>query len=103
MRCGRQDISCLTNNGSTYVLSVFQCMHSSNIDQTCIILQRILFLETIAGVPGMVAATLRHLTSLRLMVNIFGVQLILESTNLSISAVIVAGTSLIVLPLITHS
>lgn len=31
-------------------------------------LQRILFLETIAGVPGMVAATLRHLTSLRLMV-----------------------------------
>jgi hypothetical protein len=30
--------------------------------------QRILFLETIAGVPGMVAATLRHLTSLRLMV-----------------------------------
>ena len=39
----------------------------------------------------MVAATLRHLTSLRLMVNIFGVQLILESTNLSISAVIVAG------------
>jgi len=31
--------------------------------------QRILFLETIAGVPGMVAATLRHLTSLRLMVS----------------------------------
>ena len=31
-------------------------------------LQRILFLETIAGVPGMVAATLRHLRSLRLMV-----------------------------------
>jgi len=30
-------------------------------------LQRILFLETIAGVPGMVAATLRHLQSLRLM------------------------------------
>ncbi|KAF8964210.1 mitochondrial alternative oxidase [Flammula alnicola] len=30
-------------------------------------LDRILFLETIAGVPGMVAATLRHLTSLRLM------------------------------------
>ncbi|KIJ17691.1 hypothetical protein PAXINDRAFT_167678 [Paxillus involutus ATCC 200175] len=30
-------------------------------------LQRILFLETIAGVPGMVAAMLRHLTSLRLM------------------------------------
>ncbi|KAF8895413.1 alternative oxidase [Infundibulicybe gibba] len=30
-------------------------------------LTRILFLETIAGVPGMVAATLRHLTSLRLM------------------------------------
>jgi len=30
-------------------------------------LSRILFLETIAGVPGMVAATLRHLTSLRLM------------------------------------
>ncbi|KAJ7083967.1 alternative oxidase [Mycena belliarum] len=30
-------------------------------------LNRILFLETIAGVPGMVAATLRHLTSLRLM------------------------------------
>ncbi|KAF5360399.1 hypothetical protein D9756_004761 [Leucocoprinus leucothites] len=30
-------------------------------------LSRILFLESIAGVPGMVAATLRHLTSLRLM------------------------------------
>ncbi|KAE9404009.1 mitochondrial alternative oxidase [Gymnopus androsaceus JB14] len=30
-------------------------------------LQRILFLETIAGVPGMVAATLRHLQSMRLM------------------------------------
>lgn len=30
-------------------------------------LNRILFLESIAGVPGMVAATLRHLTSLRLM------------------------------------
>lgn len=32
--------------------------------------QRILFLESIAGVPGMVAATLRHLTSLRLMVGL---------------------------------
>ena len=30
--------------------------------------QRFLFLESIAGVPGMVAATLRHLQSLRLMV-----------------------------------
>lgn len=30
-------------------------------------LGRILFLETIAGVPGMVAATIRHLSSLRLM------------------------------------
>ncbi|KZV71752.1 alternative oxidase [Peniophora sp. CONT] len=30
-------------------------------------LQRILFLESIAGVPGMVAATIRHLRSLRLM------------------------------------
>ncbi|KAJ7061338.1 alternative oxidase-domain-containing protein [Mycena amicta] len=30
-------------------------------------LNRILFLETIAGVPGMVAATLRHLTSIRLL------------------------------------
>ncbi|KAI0345764.1 alternative oxidase [Trametopsis cervina] len=30
-------------------------------------MNRILFLETIAGVPGMVAATLRHLRSLRLM------------------------------------
>lgn len=30
-------------------------------------LTRILFLESIAGVPGMVAATLRHLTSLRMM------------------------------------
>jgi ubiquinol oxidase len=29
-------------------------------------LQRILFLESIAGVPGMVAATVRHLQSLRL-------------------------------------
>lgn len=34
------------------------------------IFQRILFLESIAGVPGMVAATLRHLTSLRLMVSL---------------------------------
>lgn len=33
-------------------------------------LQRILFLETIAGVPGMVAAVLRHLRSLRLMVHL---------------------------------
>lgn len=33
------------------------------------IVQRILFLETIAGVPGMVAAMLRHLSSLRLMVS----------------------------------
>jgi len=33
--------------------------------------QRILFLESIAGVPGMVAATLRHLQSLRLMVRSF--------------------------------
>lgn len=32
-------------------------------------LARILFLETIAGVPGMVAAMLRHLGSLRLMVD----------------------------------
>ncbi|KAK7690026.1 hypothetical protein QCA50_006670 [Cerrena zonata] len=31
-------------------------------------LNRMLFLESIAGVPGMVAATLRHLRSLRLMV-----------------------------------
>lgn len=31
-------------------------------------LSRILFLETVAGVPGMVAAMLRHLGSLRLMV-----------------------------------
>ncbi len=30
--------------------------------------QRFLFLESIAGVPGMVAATLRHLKSIRLMV-----------------------------------
>jgi len=30
-------------------------------------LARILFLESIAGVPGMVAATARHLRSLRLM------------------------------------
>ncbi|KAG9042003.1 hypothetical protein FS837_011456 [Tulasnella sp. UAMH 9824] len=30
-------------------------------------LMRVLFLETVAGVPGMVAATLRHLRSLRLM------------------------------------
>jgi ubiquinol oxidase len=30
-------------------------------------LYRILFLETIAAVPGMVAATIRHLQSLRLM------------------------------------
>lgn len=32
--------------------------------------QRILFLESVAGVPGMVAATIRHLRSLRLMVGI---------------------------------
>jgi ubiquinol oxidase len=30
-------------------------------------MRRILFLESIAGVPGMVAATIRHLQSLRLM------------------------------------
>lgn len=30
-------------------------------------MQRILFLESIAGVPGMVAGALRHLHSLRLM------------------------------------
>ena len=30
-------------------------------------LQRMIFLETIAGVPGMVAGMLRHLRSLRLM------------------------------------
>ncbi len=30
--------------------------------------QRILFLESIAAVPGMVAAALRHLRSVRLMV-----------------------------------
>jgi hypothetical protein len=35
--------------------------------------QRILFLESIAGVPGMVAATLRHLQSLRLMVRSFSI------------------------------
>lgn len=34
------------------------------------LMQRILFLESIAGVPGMVAATVRHLQSLRLMVRI---------------------------------
>ena len=33
-------------------------------------LQRILFLESIAAVPGMVGATLRHLRSLRLMVGL---------------------------------
>lgn len=51
-----------------------QCKHvhlrrPSQADVICMV-QRILFLETIAGVPGMVAATLRHLTSLRLMVRI---------------------------------
>ena len=30
--------------------------------------QRCIFLETIAGIPGMAAATIRHLHSLRLMV-----------------------------------
>ena len=38
--------------------------------------QRILFLESIAGVPGMVAATLRHLKSLRLMVCIVSTYLL---------------------------
>lgn len=33
-------------------------------------LSRCLFLESIAGVPGMVAAVLRHLRSLRLMVRL---------------------------------
>ena len=33
------------------------------------IFQRCLFLETIAGIPGMVAATIRHLHSLRLLVS----------------------------------
>ena len=32
-------------------------------------MQRVLFLESVAGVPGMVGATLRHLRSLRLMVS----------------------------------
>ncbi|KAG8690207.1 hypothetical protein FRC08_010609 [Ceratobasidium sp. 394] len=32
-------------------------------------LMRIIFLESIAGVPGMVAGMLRHMRSLRLMVN----------------------------------
>eukprot|EP00051_Salpingoeca_urceolata_P004338 m.64274 g.64274 ORF g.64274 m.64274 type:complete len:377 (+) comp13572_c0_seq2:230-1360(+) len=31
------------------------------------LLRRIIFLETVAGIPGMVAATLRHLRSLRIM------------------------------------
>lgn len=30
-------------------------------------LNRVIFLETVAGIPGMVAGTLRHLTSLRRM------------------------------------
>ncbi len=40
--------------------------------------QRILFLESIAAVPGMVAAALRHLRSLRLMVKF------LENQSLSL-------------------
>lgn len=48
-----------------------------------ILCQRILFLESIAGVPGMVAATLRHLTSLRLMVRIDARRLIFFFTLLS--------------------
>jgi Alternative oxidase len=49
-----------------YDLIITYFMKETNVDG----IQRILFLESIAGVPGMVAATLRHLTSLRLMVNL---------------------------------
>ncbi|CAE6440253.1 unnamed protein product [Rhizoctonia solani] len=45
-------------------------------------LMRILFLETIAGVPGMVAATLRHLRSLRLMASIYFSLYALSSGNI---------------------
>jgi hypothetical protein len=45
---------------------IFRCYFRCFIT---VVAQRILFLETIAGVPGMVAAMLRHLTSLRLMVS----------------------------------
>jgi len=48
----------------SHEFSLYGCVKSSIFSS-----QRILFLESIAGVPGMVAATLRHLTSLRLMVN----------------------------------
>ena len=59
----------MTELGSLYVI---QFRDPKTILQVTahISCQRILFLESIAGVPGMVAATLRHLTSLRLMVRI---------------------------------
>ncbi|KAG6890785.1 hypothetical protein C0995_003215 [Termitomyces sp. Mi166 len=55
------------------------------------LIQRILFLESIAGVPGMVAATLRHLTSLRLMVSTCAILGMLFSIEETISAGIVDG------------
>jgi len=48
-------------------LSVQHLRDKGYIMDTAGWLRRILFLESIAGVPGMVAATLRHLQSLRLM------------------------------------
>jgi hypothetical protein len=48
-------------------LSVQHLRDKGYILDTAAWLRRMLFLESVAGVPGMVAATLRHLQSLRLM------------------------------------
>jgi len=56
---------CMDEHGWLNVRSGFRIWRSLAV---YVFLQRILFLESIAGVPGMVAATVRHLRSLRLMV-----------------------------------
>lgn len=58
-------MSWMNDNGCAYVLTFLARISPHN----CNSMQRFLFLESIAGVPGMVAATLRHLRSLRLLVS----------------------------------
>jgi len=56
-------------------------------------LARILFLETIAGVPGMVAAMLRHLGSLRLMVDAYLLVSSRKADHTTLSDVIPGGST----------
>lgn len=49
---------------TTFDLATGYAAHAPNSDRVW--LNRMLFLETVAGIPGMVAASLRHLKSLRL-------------------------------------